>query len=279
MAKVIFFDVDGTLVTRSGKLSKRVKHAILDTRKKGNYAFLCTGRNIKGVSDLYQYFDGAICSAGGYVQFRDDCIYEEHLNEEDIKEARNIFEENGVFYNLEASDRTFQCEGIDRLFVAGNIDPKHINSEMERLIMEHNKRFNSFPLEEYDRNPKPIHKMCFIAVHEKDLMIPKQKLSYKYNFIVHEMFSDTVINGEIIKKSMNKATGIQHVLNKLNLSFDDTICFGDSMNDFEMIQACHHSVVMANGSEELKKHATCICEDVENDGVYHELVRLNLCDK
>ena len=49
------------------------------------------------------------------------------------------------------------------------------------------------------------------------------------------------------------------------------------MNDYEMIKFCHHGVVMANGSQELKQYADSICESVDDDGIYHELKRLNLC--
>lgn len=64
----------------------------------------------------------------------------------------------------------------------------------------------------------------------------------------------------------------------LNIPIEESICFGDSMNDYEMIKVCHHAVVMGNGTEELKKYATTVCKSVYDDGVYHELKRLGLCD-
>ena len=56
----------------------------------------------------------------------------------------------------------------------------------------------------------------------------------------------------------------------------DTIAFGDSMNDYEMLQVCNHSVAMENACQELKESADCVCESVENDGVYYEMERLGL---
>ena len=50
------------------------------------------------------------------------------------------------------------------------------------------------------------------------------------------------------------------------------------MNDYEMIKVCQHAVVMENGVEELKQYASTICESVDEDGIYHELKRLKLCE-
>ncbi len=105
---------------------------------------------------------------------------------------------------------------------------------------------------------------------------PKEILSEKFNFIIHEIFSQDVINGEIIIKGTNKGNAVQFVTEKLGLSLEDTIGFGDSMNDYEMIKVCHHAVVMGNGVKELKQYASSICESVEDDGIYHELKRLGL---
>ena len=69
---------------------------------------------------------------------------------------------------------------------------------------------------------------------------------------------------------------IEQLLSHLGIAREDTIAFGDSMNDCAMIQACGHGVVMGNGSQELKQYGDAICESVQDDGIYHELHRLGL---
>ncbi len=56
----------------------------------------------------------------------------------------------------------------------------------------------------------------------------------------------------------------------------DTVAFGDSMNDYDMMKAAGFSVAMGNACEELKRMADVICESVWEDGVYHEFQRLKL---
>ncbi|MEG0276331.1 MAG: HAD family hydrolase [Coprobacillus sp.] len=275
--KIIFLDVDGTLTSPQGDVSECVKDGIKQVRENGHYVFLCTGRNKSGIRSLLDIgFDGIICSAGGYIEMDDKLLYESFLSKEDLKEARDVFERNHIHYNLEATHKTFQNDGMNELFVHG-AKSKDMNSEMQRLMQQQKEKFNICPLEDYDNNPVEIHKLCFIALDEKDLVEPKQVLSDKFIFIVHELFSKDTINGEIIIKGTNKGNAVRFIVNHLNMSMDDTIGFGDSMNDLEMIQACHYGVVMGNGSKELKKYASTICESVEDDGVYHELKRLKLC--
>jgi hypothetical protein len=150
---------------------------------------------------------------------------------------------------------------------------------MERMIREVNDMFHFHDLKEYEEHPLPIHKICFIARSQKAVETVKKQLSYKYRFIIHELFSTQTINGEIIIKGIDKGKAIHKVVEYLGLSMQDTICFGDSMNDLEMVKTCEYSVVMNNGTDELKKYASSICESVDNDGVYHEMVRLGLCEE
>lgn len=277
--KIIFLDVDGTLTAPGNKVSDRVKMAIQAVRNNGHYVFLCTGRNRAGIRSLMPIgFDGVICSAGGYIEIAGHKVYESCLSNDDLQYARQVFDKNHIMYNLEATHMTFQDEAMNKEFVKHHLDENsdHINSELARLIHEQKDCFNIHALEEYEKNPQPIQKLCFMCEDIKNLEEPKALLADRFNFIIHDIFSQDVINGEIIVKDTNKGKAVQYVSQQLNIGLENTIGFGDSMNDYEMIKICHHAVVMENGSKDLKQHATTICESVEDDGIYHELKRLNL---
>lgn len=275
--KIVFLDVDGTLTLPSGDVSQYVKDAISFVRKNGHYVFLCTGRNKSSVSELMSIgFDGIICSAGGYIEINNQKIYESFLKEDDVLEARKAFDKYHVLYNLEATHMTFSDDRMNEIFARGALHKEYINSELQRILNEQKTKFNIHALKDYDSNPVPIHKICFIAEDKEAVEKVRKQLSYKYNFIIHDLFSIDTINGEIIIKGTNKGNAVQKVIEELNIPIEDTICFGDSMNDYEMVQVCHYSVVMGNGDNELKKYATTICESVEEDGVALELKRLGL---
>ena len=150
------------------------------------------------------------------------------------------------------------------------------NKSVNRTVEQQKDNYNIRTLEEYNENPLPIHKVCFVALNRESLDVIKEKLSYKYHIIIHELFSNDVINGEFIIKGTNKGNAVRQVAEFYNMSTDDTIAFGDSMNDYEMIRAVKYGVVMGNGSAKLKEYASSICEHIDDDGVYHELKRLNI---
>ena len=66
--KLIFLDIDGTLVAALSSPTRPVKQAIQQARAKGHLVFLCTGRNLPIIGEdiLEIGFDGVIASAGSY---------------------------------------------------------------------------------------------------------------------------------------------------------------------------------------------------------------------
>ena len=80
----------------------------------------------------------------------------------------------------------------------------------------------------------------------------------------------------MIPTGYSKATGIEQLINHLGINWKNTYAFGDSMNDYEMLQVCNYGVAMKNACQELKAGADNICESVENDGVYYEMEMLGL---
>lgn len=158
--KLIFLDVDGTLTLPDGEVSPKVKEAIHQVRHNGHEVFLCTGRSYAGTRPLFSLgFDGMICSAGGYIEVHGQKIFETCLLEEDIRLARDVFEQHHVLYNLETNHITFQDEKMNYEFVKHRLkDGENLNSELQRLLNEQKEHFNIHPLKDYDNNPIPVQK-------------------------------------------------------------------------------------------------------------------------
>lgn len=273
--KAIFLDVDGTLVANHGKMTEQVKKAITLARNQGHKVFICTGRNKIGIRNELEEvnFDGFIASAGSYIEVADEVVHSRYYDRKLIEKACDVFNRNNIVYNYECTDITYMSPKMMEFFVGGN-NEEATNSEMERLKAEQSDKFNVRDMNEYDG--RGIHKISFIAMKQEDFDHAFKELKENFNFVVHDMFGSKNINGEIMSKLDNKGTGIKRIVDYLNIDMEDTIGFGDSMNDYEMIKVCHHAVVMGNGVKELKQYASSICESVEDDGIYHELKRLGL---
>ena len=95
--KLIFLDIDGTLVCAMQAPSEYVKQAVRGARANGHKVFLCTGRNmpIIGNEILEIGFDGVIASAGSHVETEGKVLFDSLLPEETIQECLRVFHEIG----------------------------------------------------------------------------------------------------------------------------------------------------------------------------------------
>ena len=79
-----------------------------------------------------------------------------------------------------------------------------------------------------------------------------------------------------MQKGHSKAQGIYDLLKYLNMDIEDTISFGDSMNDIPMLEVTREKVVMGNGDKELFAMATLVADDIDDDGIYKAMQKLQL---
>ena len=107
--KLIFLDIDGTLLPPGEMLiPQSTVEALRKAHANGHKLFLCTGRNLRMTRPLLDYgFDGAVCSAGGYVFCGDKVLVDLPMEPQLAKDVRNAMERHGVECTLEARDATY----------------------------------------------------------------------------------------------------------------------------------------------------------------------------
>ena len=62
----------------------------------------------------------------------------------------------------------------------------------------------------------------------------------------------------------------------LGISRKDTFCFGDSVNDIEMLRAVGTGIVMGNGEPAAREAADYVTDPVAENGIYNALEHLGL---
>tara|TARA_B110000003_G_scaffold208536_1_gene207401 strand:+ start:8700 stop:9512 length:813 start_codon:yes stop_codon:yes gene_type:complete len=72
---------------------------------------------------------------------------------------------------------------------------------------------------------------------------------------------------DISNLNSNKGTAIQFLQEKMDITPDQTMVFGDYLNDLEMLEAAYFSYAMKNAHENVKKTARFITESHNNFGV------------
>lgn len=273
--KSIFLDVDGTLVSGHATMNPKVVEAINRARQNGHYVFICTGRNKTGIKyELAKAdFDGIIASAGSYIEIDNKVIHSVYFNKLLVDKISKVFDENNIYYNYECTDVTYMSKKMVELFIGG-VNFESGNIELEKMMQEEFKKFSIQDLSLY--NNQDIHKICFIATDQNDVERAKKQLGDDVNMVIHDIFDATTINGELISKVDNKATAIKQVIDYLGIDKKDTIAFGDSMNDYEMINFVECGIAMGNACKELKEAASRVCKSVDEDGIYYEFIELGL---
>lgn len=117
---------------------------------------------------------------------------------------------------------------------------------------------------------KPVTKILLDMSSIDDINALRSKLPYDCNLIV----TDKGQLGQIMKKGVSKLNGLNHILDKLNISINKTIFFGDDTNDIELINACGTGVAMGNAVTEVKQVADYVTLSNEEDGVAYFLNEL-----
>ena len=78
---------------------------------------------------------------------------------------------------------------------------------------------------------------------------------------------------EILPAGVNKGTALERLEMILGIKKEEVICFGDNLNDLEMIRRAGIGVAMGNAGAEVKAAADCIAPDHNDDGVARVLAR------
>ncbi len=270
--KLIFLDIDGTLTSPgSNTPPESAMKAVRRAQAKGHRVFLCTGRNPAMLAPVLALgFDGAVAGAGGYVFTNDEVLFDCPMKQEDFEIGMRLLKENGVFRTIEARDATWGDEDLgDFLASAGEG-----NSELIRWRKALAEQLNIRPMSEYDGSP--IYKIVIMCREMKQLEPAKKALEKDYNFVVQDLAAHNCLNGELINRQFDKGKGVRIVANHYGIALEDTIGFGDSMNDLEMIETVGYSVCMANGSPALQEKSNLVCPSVEENGLYQAFEQLNL---
>ena len=270
--KLIFLDIDGTLTPAGSNIPpESAMTAVKAAQDKGHKVFLCTGRNPAMLAPVLALgFDGAVAGAGGYVFTNDEVLFDCPMKPEEFETGMRLLGENGVFRTIEAKDATWGDEELgDFLAQAGEG-----NSELVRWRKALAEQLNIRPMSEYDGSP--IYKIVFMCKEAKQLQPARDALEKQYNFVVQDVAAHHCLNGELINRQFDKGKGVRIVAKHYGIDIADTIGFGDSMNDLEMIETVGYSVCMANGSPALQAKSDLVCPAVDEDGLYKAFEQLGL---
>lgn len=257
MVKLIITDMDGTLLNEQGEIPTEFWELEKKLAKNGIIFSVASGRpyynlveKFKDIKDNMMF----IAENGACVMYQDKEIFSNTIEREDVFFLLNICK---------------KIKGAIPILCGKN--SAYVEKE-------------SFFNEDFDFKPeieKYYNKLqivdTFNSVQDEFLKIAicdfldSEKNSYHYFKELEDKFK-IVISGKVwldlAKIDTNKGLAIEMIQKKLGISFDETMAFGDYLNDYEMMKTAKYSYAMKNAHPKLKEISNFVTkEDNTKNGV------------
>lgn len=278
MSKIIFLDVDGTLINYHAQCPDSAKEAVKEARENGHKVYICTGCSKAEIEqrDL-PALDGMIGGNGAYVEDNGEVIFHHGLSKEDVEKIVNWCKERKLGFYLESNAGMF-CN--DYMLEQGpQTMVKYATGKGSDL--ESAKQSSSvflsqmIPLSYEELVRDDVNKISFILSSYQDHLDSKEDFP---NLVANTWGGkgELALFGDLGPKGITKKYAIEVLLDHLKADSKDTISFGDAKIDLSMFELCNTNVAMGNGGEEIKVAADYITDDVDHDGLYKAFKHLKV---
>ncbi|MBR5152938.1 MAG: HAD family phosphatase [Clostridia bacterium] len=258
----IFCDIDGTLVDESAEIfipTQQVRDALHKVKEKGYLIGVATGRaecyipDMKIDFDCYVSCNGAVATVNGKEMFSDT------FGGGELKEILGYLEEQRIGYSVENPKACFYNKAGEE--------------EVMRVIeIFHMNKSVFFPLESISGLRVNKLMISFDDPRKYDGLV--ERFGEKYLIPMHR----NGMSADFGKRSINKASGIHAVIEKLNIPRENTYAFGDYDNDVEMLGEVGHGIAMTPHSSKLEGIAEYITGSVSENGICQGLRQYGLIE-
>lgn len=262
--KILFADLDGTLLCDDKKISEKNRRAIQKMLEQGHYFVIATGRPVESgrivVKDLGLTTPGCYMIAfNGAVIY--DCSADRvlHKNALPIEVVQELFER--------ANKAGIYVQTYNTVDILTKHHTKELDYYVERSHMSYKltKRISDCLEEE-------PQKVILIRLEDDGKLKRFQKANAAWAKDKCNSFFSCKEYLEYCPLNTDKGTGLQYLTKLLNIPFTSTIAIGDEQNDIPMLQAAHIGIAMKNGTSEAQKHADYVTENDNNHDAIAEII-------
>ncbi len=248
--RIVSFDLDMTLLDQATwKIPDSAIEAV-EMLRKDSIIVIASGRNMDGmVSVGYKQQirpDAVIHMNGTRVVAGDELLYEHFMDKELLKRLLSYGEEREIAVGLTIDDKDYfvnpaEVERIDKIRWGESVRDFQDPWKMLEL---------------------PVRTLAYIGeagpVSDMEAHFPELKFP---------LFSSR-LGADIIEIQASKANGLVRLCEYYGMDISQTVAFGDSMNDYEIVQAAGTGIAMGNSVQKLKDTADYVTDDIAQDGVW-----------
>ena len=276
MGKIVFLDVDGTLINYETVCPDSAKKAVELARANGHKVYICTGCSKAEIEqrDLPE-LDGMIGANGGYVEDAGQVVMHQALTVDQVKHIVDWCNGRELGFYLEASSGMYINHWFEVQAPATMVKYAMGKGADEATAQAKADGFVNSMIRTDDLYRDDVNKVSFILSSYQDHLdsiveFPDMECNTWGGKDEQALF------GDLGPKGITKKHAIEVLLKHLGADQADTISFGDAKIDLSMFELCAYNVAMGNGGKEIKEAADYITDDVDNDGLYNAFKHLGL---
>lgn len=256
--RIVSFDLDMTLLDhKTWKIPDSAMEAV-EALRKDSVIVIGSGRDMNGaMSVMYREMvkpDAVIHQNGTRVEAEGEVIYEHFMDKERLRRLLGFAEENGISLGvtLEEKDYYTNPQGVVRMDELrwGSCD-RHFEDPWKLLSL-------------------PVRTMVYLGGPED-----VRKLEEHFPEMKFPMFSG-LMGADVVETEASKAEGLRRLCQYYGIPREQTIAFGDSMNDYEILCEAGLGIAMGNGVEKLKEAADYVTDPVDQDGIWNACLHFKL---
>lgn len=258
--RVVFIDIDGTLVDYNFRLPESARAAVIDARTNGHLLYMCTGRSLCQIEPELRAlgFHGIISGDGSYVCVDDLILRSVGFNPHVVEKAVTWFDDHRIPWYLEGSTSTYGCSDFYER-VSGTLN---CSVAWLRKTLPDVQQLTS------QNVPTDISKMSFALSSPNEMASTRSELGTMARFETWNLSpSSTPQFGALIVPGIDKRAGAELVLSHIGESPERAVAIGDSANDLPMFSLCGTAIAMGNAEDRVKAAASWVTGAVGDDGL------------
>ncbi|KLV28061.1 Cof-like hydrolase [Niallia circulans] len=259
--KVLFLDIDGTILTPEDTIQDSTKKAVQLMKEKGLEVFLATGRPLHEISHIGETLaiESFIGYNGAYAIHNGKDVFRQPMSPDLVTKYLDIANEKGNELILYTNTHNLLS---------------HPEEKMTKQFSEkfHLKQNRAFTLDEKAN----ILGITIINLREEDISLYEDFPDIHLSQVNIDGFRHSY---DVISDKVNKGFAVSLILKRLGIDKEASIAFGDGLNDKEMLQVVGEGFAMGNAHELLFSYAKHTTTSVTDSGIYNGLKWLGLIEE
>lgn len=260
---IVFLDIDGTLLNSQHQIMPQTKQLLNRLEGRGVPIVLCSARSPGGVETVVKQaglHSPVACYGGGLI----------------LDEDRAILRDVGIGAGLAIRFKRFVSERYPDLVTSAYLYDVWLVDDPEHPIVRREERISKCEavkgtLELAVQSVPHVHKLLCIGDPKRVLAL-QNDAARQFPELAFVRSGATYL--EILPQGSSKRTAVEVLQAHYRLSRGETVAFGDSFVDEDMIRCAGLGVAMGNSPAPVKEAADRVTASNDEEGIYIALKNL-----